>query len=550
MWCLLDATYKTNKYNLPFLEIVGVISTNKTFSIAFAFMNKEKANNYIWALTRLKLTINDSFCPRVIVTDRDLALMKACAEVFPQSNHLLCRWHIQNDIIKHCRPRIRSQETWVHFLWMWNTLVASPTNTAYMQNYDDLQALLIEYPGVLHYLQTTWLDNYAERFVSLWTDKHINFGNSTTNRVESQHTKLKKHLDTAKCDLDRFIHVIEDIVSSQETAIKDSIERSRHIRKKKYNYPTFQQLHDVVSHHAMKIILAEIHRSRDFVLTVDNCGCQIRSCFGLPCAHELAMYVSEGLAIPFDCIDPFWTKLDLLPSVYVEYGDLGYEKDMKLFKETFNKQSKPVKSSLLRKLRGIFDPSTNLIVEPVVKKNNRGRPKKKHVNPPTRVSHRHNFSNFGGLNFEDIKQEPARHSSYMWDMNEEPVDNIPYSSFQSFFMHPLMEEIPKIFHPYVTHIEDVVGDGNCGFRAIAACLRYGEDQWLYVKGQLLHELLDAYIGYETVLTSGISEVHLSLLFSQSPAPRQHWMVMPETGILIANKFGVVLNCLSNQGCIT
>ncbi|XP_022027110.1 protein FAR-RED ELONGATED HYPOCOTYL 3-like [Helianthus annuus] len=301
---LMDATYKTNKYNLPFFEIVGVTSTNKTFSIAFAFINKEKANNYIWALTRLQLTINDSFCPRVIVTDRDLALMKACAEVFPQSNHLLCRWHIQNDIIKHCRPRIRSQQTWVHFLWMWNILVTSPTNTAYMQNYVDLQALLFEYP-----------------------DKHINFGNSTTNRVESQHAKLKKHLDTAKCDLDRFIHAIEDIVNSQETAIKDSIERSRHIRKKKYNYPIFQQLHNVVSHHTMKIFLAEIHRSRDYVLTVDNCGCQIRSCFGLPCAHELAM-----VAIPFECIDPFWTKLDLLPSVYVEYGDLGYEKDMELFK--------------------------------------------------------------------------------------------------------------------------------------------------------------------------------------------------------------------------
>ncbi|XP_022003107.2 uncharacterized protein LOC110900526 [Helianthus annuus] len=38
---LMDATYKTNKYNLPFLEIVGVTSTNKTFSIAFVFMNKE-----------------------------------------------------------------------------------------------------------------------------------------------------------------------------------------------------------------------------------------------------------------------------------------------------------------------------------------------------------------------------------------------------------------------------------------------------------------------------------------------------------------------------
>lgn len=53
-----------------------------------------------------------TFCPRVIVTDRDLVLMKACEDVFPQSNHLLRRWHIFNDITKHCRKRIKSDKTW------------------------------------------------------------------------------------------------------------------------------------------------------------------------------------------------------------------------------------------------------------------------------------------------------------------------------------------------------------------------------------------------------------------------------------------------------
>ena len=44
---LMDNTYKTNKYRLPLLEIVGVTSTGLTFSAALAFLSSEKQNNFI-----------------------------------------------------------------------------------------------------------------------------------------------------------------------------------------------------------------------------------------------------------------------------------------------------------------------------------------------------------------------------------------------------------------------------------------------------------------------------------------------------------------------
>ncbi|KAD2805019.1 hypothetical protein E3N88_38396 [Mikania micrantha] len=118
----------------------------------------------------------------------------------------------------------------------------------------------------------------------------------------------------------------------------------------------------------MEKILNEVDRSHRFVPTVDNCGCQLRTCFGLPCAHELAIYFCSGLPIPLNCIDPFWTKLDLLPSIHVNYGDVGYDKVVEMFEETFNKQSIPVKFSLIRKLKGVFNPSQEMIVQPKVSK--------------------------------------------------------------------------------------------------------------------------------------------------------------------------------------
>ena len=39
---ICDTTYKTNKYHLPLLEIIGVTLTKMTFSIAFAYLQFER----------------------------------------------------------------------------------------------------------------------------------------------------------------------------------------------------------------------------------------------------------------------------------------------------------------------------------------------------------------------------------------------------------------------------------------------------------------------------------------------------------------------------
>lgn len=43
---LLDCTYKTNRYKLPLLCIMGVTSTNRSFYAAFVFMSSEVQASY------------------------------------------------------------------------------------------------------------------------------------------------------------------------------------------------------------------------------------------------------------------------------------------------------------------------------------------------------------------------------------------------------------------------------------------------------------------------------------------------------------------------
>ncbi|XP_028222998.1 uncharacterized protein LOC114404075 [Glycine soja] len=49
-----NSTYKTNRYRLPLLDIVGVTPTGMTFSAGFAYLEGERVNNLVWALERVK----------------------------------------------------------------------------------------------------------------------------------------------------------------------------------------------------------------------------------------------------------------------------------------------------------------------------------------------------------------------------------------------------------------------------------------------------------------------------------------------------------------
>jgi hypothetical protein len=47
---LLDCTYKTNKFGMPLLNVVGITSTYATFNAGFAFLHAENEETYAWAL--------------------------------------------------------------------------------------------------------------------------------------------------------------------------------------------------------------------------------------------------------------------------------------------------------------------------------------------------------------------------------------------------------------------------------------------------------------------------------------------------------------------
>lgn len=86
---VMDCTYKTNRYNMPLLNVVGITSTYQTFNAGFAFLSSEKQDTYKWALKKFKKHWRVD--PKVIATDCEAALMTAIRDTFPKQKTLFAR---------------------------------------------------------------------------------------------------------------------------------------------------------------------------------------------------------------------------------------------------------------------------------------------------------------------------------------------------------------------------------------------------------------------------------------------------------------------------
>jgi hypothetical protein len=62
---LLDCTYKTNKFSMPLLNVVGITLTYATFNANFAFLHAENKEAYAWVLEQFSKVVT----PKVLCMD-------------------------------------------------------------------------------------------------------------------------------------------------------------------------------------------------------------------------------------------------------------------------------------------------------------------------------------------------------------------------------------------------------------------------------------------------------------------------------------------------
>jgi MULE transposase domain len=110
---IADATYKTNSFNMPLLNIVGMAPNNMSFFAASVFLPGEADVDFKWVFQYLKgvYDAHEIRYPKIFLTNGDLTQSGAIAEVFPNAVNLLCIWHVNKNIEKRMRPLFREKCT-------------------------------------------------------------------------------------------------------------------------------------------------------------------------------------------------------------------------------------------------------------------------------------------------------------------------------------------------------------------------------------------------------------------------------------------------------
>ena len=197
---IMNFTYKINKYKISLLIIIEVTFSNIIFYVAFCFMKNENFDDYLWIMNVL-IRLFDFFDILYLITtviDDDKALSSALFRVFAKKNHrvnhILCIWHINQNVIVNCKKYFLTMKEWMTFYERWKIVV-----------YFDIVAKLKDQYNFFHndyfnahYAAFEYLKKHLwstrRKWAKCYTNKILHFENIATSRDERAHHQIKQQL--------------------------------------------------------------------------------------------------------------------------------------------------------------------------------------------------------------------------------------------------------------------------------------------------------------------------------------------------------------------
>lgn len=264
-------------------------------------------------------------------------------------------------------------------------------------------------------------------------------------------------------------------------------------------------------------------------------------------------YFVTGQYIPLDAIDKFWAKLDFSTAYQDVNSNVNVNNELEKVAMHFEDQPEHVKRSWMSQIKKIIGSSKTDEKPPNVVQKTRGRPRKDkqqqqhYENDPPRHS-----SYLQSQTKDSPTKQPSLQRSQSMSLKTRRKQNITYTSGDEEMNNAIRfkEWIPELWHQYIKSTVDVQPDGNCGYRAVAVALGRHENEYPLIRQELLQEL-HANAHHYMRMFPDFNAVQASLLWNGLGfCPRRYWMEMPPAGILVANRYRLILVYLSISNNLT
>ncbi|GFY97364.1 far-red elongated hypocotyls 3 [Actinidia rufa] len=216
-----DSTYLTNKYDMPLASFVGVNHHGQSILLGCGLLSYENEKTYIW-LFKVWLACMCGKAPNAIITDQCKAIQGAIAEVFPQTRHRLCLWHIMEKI-----PKMLSGYS--SYESIESALRNAVHDSITPNEFEDSWREMIEKYDLEN---NDWLQNlYNDRY--RWIPAHVKdtfwAGMSTTQRNESMNAFFDGYVNS-KTTLKQFIEQYDSALRSKVEKESKADHASFHFR--------------------------------------------------------------------------------------------------------------------------------------------------------------------------------------------------------------------------------------------------------------------------------------------------------------------------------
>ncbi|KAI8539107.1 hypothetical protein RHMOL_Rhmol09G0155300 [Rhododendron molle] len=211
-----DTTYLVNRHDMPFAPFVGVNHHGQSVLLGCGLISHEDTKSFSWLFQTWK-TCMWGCAPKAIITDQCMAMKNAIEDIFPNTRHRWCIWHI----MKKIPEKLNGYNAYESISWcMRRAVYASLT-------IEDAWNVFIKKYEIQ---SNTWLEGlYLER--KRWVPTYLNdvfwAGMSSTQRSENINAYF-----------DGYVHsktTLKQFVGQYENALGNKVESENQADVKNWN---------------------------------------------------------------------------------------------------------------------------------------------------------------------------------------------------------------------------------------------------------------------------------------------------------------------------
>ena len=287
---VMNCIYKINRYKMLLLIISAQTALHTNFYVIFCFMIKERANDYRWAMKQLKILYLrlKLFMSVVFVIDMKRVLMIAVREIFSTTNHLLCTWHINNNVLVNCKKSFATKKDWETFFKEWKSIMYASFDAEYWRIWEEFSdTYLLSHDECVEYLLDTYLRDYRRRFIKCYIDQILHFETTMTSRDESEHSVLKRQLRTSTRNLKTVMNEINLLLINE---IHNHLIVFDEIKTRLFNdfrKSVFQRLIAYITSYALRQIYNQYKLMIDRATAISRCTHVFTTTIDLSCSHKI-----------------------------------------------------------------------------------------------------------------------------------------------------------------------------------------------------------------------------------------------------------------------